>query len=849
MKKLLYFTLTALTIYLTGGVLPFATASPSLLERHRSHVSGKWYADQFPHRRYARTAAANLNVGEPRTVRLIYFLPTDRPYRAEVVQQIKDEVRRVQTFYAEQMAAHGYGQMTFRLETDAQGELMVHRVDGRHPDSHYLNQTSDLVFDEMAAVFDIDANIYLTVIDNSIDGIVLDDEIVAGVGGSWSKNGGWLLTANETLSAIAHELGHGFGLEHDFRDGAYIMSYGPGETRLAACSAEYLSVHPYFNSNTPIEQGTPPTITLLSPHTYPEDANNISIRLQISGVDGLHQAILHLAQPDNRWTIKTCRGLKGETNTIVQFDYDGVIPSAHDPTYSIETSLLNPRVHPMHVKVVDRRGDWEWIDFVLFPESLQPLSKISGDNQHGLPNTPLPVPLVVELRDLSDGFPLYDMPVTFTVTAGGGSLTVEQATTDYNGRAESLLTLGADMGENRVEVHAAGHSVTFTAVAGEPVEIPDQNLRAAIEDALGKPHGQPIAPAEMLTLTFLYADAVGVRDLMGLEGAINLTVLSLGDNNITDISAVASLTKLTELHLWDNEITNITPIAGLTRLTSLDLAGNAITDISALARLTHLQWLILVDNSIADLSPLLANTGLGAGDEVVVFGNPLSHQAINTHLPTLERRGVTVVFDDQTFTVDVNGDGVLNVFDLVVIAAHFGQSGPNPADVNGDGVVNILDLVLVAGLFDDTAAAPSAQAPNTLSAIVVQRWLTDVKSLAVRDPILQRGILVLEQLLVSLTPTKTVLLANYPNPFNPETWIPYQLAEPADVTLTVYDANGVQVRRLDLGYQLAGYYTDRTKAAHWDGRNATGENVASGLYFYHLNAGGYSKTRKMFILK
>ena len=127
---------------------------------------------------------------------------------------------------------------------------------------------------------------------------------------------------------------------------------------------------------------------------------------------------------------------------------------------------------------------------------------------------------------------------------------------------------------------------------------------------------------------------------------------------------------------------------------------------------------------------------------------------------------------------------------MVVIAAHFGQSGPNPADVNGDGVVDILDLVVVAGLFDDTAAAPSAQAPNTLSAVVVQRWLTDAKSLAVRDPILQRGILVLEQLLVSLTPTKTVLLANYPNPFNPETWIPYRLAEDADVKLTIYDQSG-----------------------------------------------------------
>ena len=79
---------------------------------------------------------------------------------------------------------------------------------------------------------------------------------------------------------------------------------------------------------------------------------------------------------------------------------------------------------------------------------------------------------------------------------------------------------------------------------------------------------------------------------------------------------------------------------------------------------------------------------------------------------------------------------------------------------------------------------------------------------------------------VALTPTETVLLANYPNPFNPETWIPYQLSTAADVKFTIYDTNAIEVRQLDLGYQLAGYYTDKTKAAYWDGRN--GAVVAGG---------------------
>ena len=98
-------------------------------------------------------------------------------------------------------------------------------------------------------------------------------------------------------------------------------------------------------------------------------------------------------------------------------------------------------------------------------------------------------------------------------------------------------------------------------------------------------------------------------------------------------------------------------------------------------------------------------------------------------------------------------------------------------------------------------------------------------------------------------PEKTTLLANYPNPFNPETWIPYQLAESADVTLTIYDFKGHVVRRLDLGHQRAGMYHGRSRAAYWDGRNAVGEPVASGVYFYTLTAGEFTATRKMLIRK
>ena len=137
-----------------------------------------------------------------------------------------------------------------------------------------------------------------------------------------------------------------------------------------------------------------------------------------------------------------------------------------------------------------------------------------------------------------------------------------------------------------------------------------------------------------------------------------------------------------------------------------------------------------------------------------------------------------------------------------------------------------------------------------LNAADVQAWLNQAQQLKLTDPSYLRGIAVLKHLLAALTPKATVLLPNYPNPFNPETWIPYQLAEPADVTLTIYDTQGVFVRQLDLGYQLAGYYTGRTKAAYWDGRNgAGGAGWQVACIFITSMPGDYSQTRRMVILK
>ncbi len=257
-------------------------------------------------------------------------------------------------------------------------------------------------------------------------------------------------------------------------------------------------------------------------------------------------------------------------------------------------------------------------------------------------------------------------------------------------------------------------------------------------------------------------------------------------------------------------------------------------------------------------------SGVGNGDGRLmtgtfeVFAVKASTVSVSGYLIALNGLRSIPTFESAALIVpllgDVNRDGAVNILDLVLVGSSFTQGvseGGNPADVNEDGVVNIVDLVKVAGAIGSSEAAPSAH-PETVTMLTttdVQGWIAQARGLNLTDATSQRGIIFLEQLQAALTPKETTLLPNYPNPFNPETWIPYHLAHNADVALTIYDTKGAMVRQLDLGHQPAGYYTDRTKAAYWDGCNSLGEPVGSGLYFYQLAAGDFSAMRKMVILK
>lgn len=211
---------------------------------------------------------------------------------------------------------------------------------------------------------------------------------------------------------------------------------------------------------------------------------------------------------------------------------------------------------------------------------------------------------------------------------------------------------------------------------------------------------------------------------------------------------------------------------------------------------------------------------------------------------------IRIAVEGRLATGDVNRDGVVSILDLILVAQRLGErvSAGSAADVNGDGVVSVLDLIRIAQGIGNTTVS-GAPAIGGVDAAMIETWIAQARLEDDGSLAFKRGIKNLEALLASLIPKSTALLGNYPNPFNPETWLPYQLAEGAEVQIAIYDATGQLVRQLDFGYQPAGYYTDRSEAAYWDGRNDLGESVGSGIYFYQITAGNYSFSRKLVILK
>ena len=321
------------------------------------------------------------------------------------------------------------------------------------------------------------------------------------------------------------------------------------------------------------------------------------------------------------------------------------------------------------------------------------------------------------------------------------------------------------------------------------VEIYDDNLKLRLESVLGKDSGEKVTNLDLSQLVGkLDASNSSIRDLKGIEYCINLTELDLSGNSINDINLLLALNKLNLLRIDGNPLT-----------------------ISA--------------------SPIIKR---------------------------IEAQGTKVVYDhipsSEKLIGDVNFDNEVNIFDLVMVASEFGKiEGNLKGDINLDGLVNIFDLVLVARNFGKSfAVAPSIVQKIRLNSAEIQNiaFAIDYLKLNNSHSDAEETILyVLESILTKTLPKQSRLLPNYPNPFNPETWIPFRAAKDGNASVTIYDINGTIIRLLPIGYVLAGNYLGPDKAIYWNGKTDAGDYVSSGTYFYQIKLVDYTETRKMIIVK
>ena len=698
-------------------------------------------------------------------VRLIYFLPMNRTAQHDIDAKLDTLIRDVQRFYAEQMDAHGFGRKTFSFETDAAGKAVVHHVNGRFTDRHYDQGTFDKIIEEIEDRFNISKNLYLISVDTGSERI---DVQWCGQGGIYGTTGGRAVVpasgncfvGDSGVDTAAHELGHAFGLQHDFRNDAYMMSYGAERDQLSYCAAEWLDAHRYFNDSE-ISFNESTTITMHTPLALP--SNVIRLRFEVADADGLHQAQLVIPTATN----DPVEGVKLHSCKLLDTEIDQIEFTTTELTVGSSTEI--------QLHVIDING---FLTHETFPIGRNDIVRVDINNDGAV--------------DVSD---LVIVASNFGTTAVSGVNPNPDVNKDGFVNREDLLLI-VEVLESEENPIVGPPSIATVSLMPQTVASP------AIGDLL----------------TFSLNITAG-SNVAGYQATVEF-----------DTSALRYVESASGDYLPAGAFF-IPPVVeeNTVMIGGTSIAGESTGD-GILATLTF--EVVAAKASTVNLSNVL-----------------LTDSAGSSATPQVEGAEIT---EPPQLAEDVNDDGIVNIIDLTFVASHFGKTGQNAADINGDGVVNIIDLTLVAAAFGNTAAAPEIWSRHLKIAptrAAVETWLREAQQMNLTDPVFQRGVLILEQLLATLTPKATTLLPNYPNPFNPETWIPYQLAAPADVSIAIYAADGKLVRTLGLGHRQVGIYESRSRAAYWDGKNNLGEPVASGVYFYTLKAGEFTATRKMLIRK
>ena len=820
-------------------------------------------------------------------VHVIYFKPTDAP---DIDHEYHDKIMKdIQKYYQSEMTRHGFTDKTFPLETDKDNNLIIHTINAKHNGDHYFRNDmfdmfKELIEPELPFKFnnlqnwDSRDNVHLIV----VGGVRMDRNLLGtqGMGFTWLA-GRWGGNAtvnmnyikefpNHYLGLIAHELGHAFALDPGHNNVAEslngrVVAWGNtteewgDRMQILKEEAVLLDSRPIFRKIT-LQEDPPNAIAgeeSADMGSISQDFSDVNVLMYTGAVSwmsledanlqsqltkqllsskGIQAEIVQTEDAVRDWMLQTTSD--GNIDVLILY---GILPTS---IYQFPNSQPDGSVAEIWIESTDGNTILNHGDYFGFVDSngVQTLQDIM-DIPHitmwdfGLENN-TPMIVTKDGKEVTPSLTDFESDRAFHLDELTGDWFAEKVLASDTGtsqatRADPVIVRDGNRGRIGIVYQTFNEVNPKGKVAAELIA----NFLLGNNDEISLPPVEPIID-----------EGTG-----GLSDTVSLLPMSVQSPNIG---------QLLELFL---KITNGENVAGYQATVQFDdtalrfvsgtngdflPAGAFFVEPKVEGNLVKLNAASLARESDGDgtLATLTFEVIAVKASTLTLSDVLLSNRAGETFLPQIENAEIT---EPTKLKGDVNGDGTVNIADLVLVASNLGETGQNAADVNGDGQVNIADLVLVAGALGNSAAAPSLnpQALEMLTATDVKQWLSAAQQLNLTDTTSLRGILFLQQLLVTLTPKETVLLANYPNPFNPETWIPYQLAKPVDVTLHIYSVNGVLVRALALGYQPAGMYQNRSRAAYWDGKNAFGEKVASGVYFYTLTAGDFTATRKMLILK
>ncbi len=554
-------------------------------------------------------------------VRLAYFYPKDVDPHDDIDSGMDALIKKVQQYFAEQMDRHGYGRKTFTFESDADGKAIVYQIPGKHDTVYYQDNPFNYVRKEVTETLQLTSDvkqhhIVLTVAANNVgDSRTVLCTYFSGMASLGSGSGGFALVCGVDKWSIvnhyiitAHELGHVFGLNHDFRDADYIMSYGPGRGALSPCDAEWLNVHRAFNSDNTFSNESA-EIKILST-TLESAPNVISSKFEVSDPDGLYQA--RLFAPDRLYqarlfpnftnvSVKACKRINGTKSTI-----------------ELKSSYITTKTEFVGLRVIDVNGN---VSAKSFPIDISQI---------------LPPPRVVSIPDMNLAAAVRrDLGLNLSHTLTTHTMLELTSLSAQNSRVKNLS--GIENAINLQRLHLDG-----VYVQGRGIVNTNQITDYTPIESLPK--------LEVLDISYN-----NISDISFLAELIHMGDLNLYNNNISDISSLAGLTELSLLDFSFNNISDISHLAGLIRLIELRSTNNNISDISSLSKLTQLYLLDLCHNSISDISPLIEMDLLTT---LYLHSNPLSYASINTHIPVMQKKGIKVKFDKRTPTrlLKISGD-------------------------------------------------------------------------------------------------------------------------------------------------------------------------------------------------